>query len=183
MKGIMKTFTKLTEKTNEDLYKDYIREHVSNVKKVWNDYRVMLMADQYINQRLINTLDVNILDHDKSKYSADEFYAYRQYFYPEPHESKNEEMFLIGWNSHQKSNRHHWEYWCLINNGKIVTLPMPYEYILEMLCDWGAMSIRFKNIPSKWYTENKSKMMLAPETKFIVESLIADFDKIVRKYF
>ena len=44
------------------------------------------------------------------------------------------------------------------------------------------MSIKFNNIPSEWYKENKPKMLLHEETENTISRWIALFDKVAKEY-
>jgi len=112
---------------NENLYEatvsyaKYIKEHQDNVKKAWfevknkcNNIIIILGGEDR------NMIDGLIEKHDNSKYSAEEFASYRQYFYPveteiEPGiieiEGKNADVFNAGWKHHYQNNPHHNEYW------------------------------------------------------------------------
>lgn len=59
---------------------------------------------------------------------------------------------------------------------------MPYEYIIEMLCDWIAMSYKFGDSTIKWYeTEaDDEKKCFTDKTKKIVEYLL--YEKINLSY-
>lgn len=164
-------------------YQDYIKEHIDNVHKIWkyigNDKQLKLNAYYW------TVIDELIQQHDESKYSSLEFNGYKAHFYPEDYEKEHKEYnkikFDVAWNAHQKTNPHHWQYWILIegdNDFKI--LPMHYEYVIEMLCDWSAMSLKFKDIPSDFYAKNKGRMILHKETRKIIEHDILIFDQIVR---
>lgn len=115
--------------------------------------------------------------HDDSKYSDVEYNAYNDYFYGKERTPEIELNFNMAWNHHQKCNPHHWQYWTLIkDSGKIMPLPMPFNYIVEMLCDWHSFSR--KNLQStayKWYIENKNNMMLHKDTITVIETLIELF--------
>ena len=55
---------------------------------------------------------------------------------------------------------HHWQYWVLINDNPEegeVLIEMPYNYILEMICDWWAFSWAKGNLNEifPWYEERK----------------------------
>ena len=89
-------------------------------------------------------------------------------------------MFDLAWNHHQKTNKHHWEYWVLISGKEMKPLPMDYIYIIEMLCNWSAMSLKFNDLPSEFFNKNKNRILLHKETKFIVESLLNMFDNAVK---
>lgn len=125
-----------------------------------------------------STINGLVKKHDKSKYSEEEFEGYRQFFFPTKKEEKNKELFDVAWNHHNKRNPHHWQYWILYNNKNtaIKVLEMPLEYILEMICDWISMSVKFNNLPSTWYEENREKILLADKTKEIVEKMLGRAD-------
>ena len=164
------------DKTEEE-YKKYIQEHISNVLKIYESVKTEI--NKNLNNEKSLQLNINIYSHDKSKYSEYEFYGYKQYFYPNDKEVKNQDMFDLAWNHHQKTNKHHWEYWVLIKSDGNVILPMDYIYIIEMLCDWSAMSLKFGNLPSKFYNKNKNKMLLHGETEYYIEGLLNLFDNAV----
>ena len=69
--------------------------------------------------------------------------------------------------------------------GETVALAMPFVYIFEMLCDWSAMSIYYKgkgkDLPSLFYQENRSKMLLHAGTQKATELWLPIFDKVVKK--
>ena len=50
--------------------------------------------------------------------------------------------------------------------------------IIEMLCDWTAMSVKFKNIPSKWFDANKEKMVLHQDTIQTILYWLPIFDNV-----
>lgn len=59
-------------------------------------------------------------------------------------------------------------------------LKIPYRYVIEMICDWiGAGKIYLKDkwtekSPLEFYENNKSKMLLHPDTKKLIEKLLKD---------
>ena len=156
------------DKTEEE-YKTYIQEHISNVLKIYESIKTEI--NKNLNNEKSLQLNINIYSHDKSKYSEYEFYGYKQYFYPNDKEVKNQDIFDLAWNHHQKTNKHHWEYWVLISGKEMKPLPMDYIYIIEMLCDWSAMSLKFNDKPSEFYNKNKNKILLHCETEYYVENL------------
>jgi hypothetical protein len=145
----------------EKLYKSYIDEHRSNVAKFWNRLHPKCKGNFRFDDYYMHVIDGLIMHHDISKYTSEEFHGYRQYFYPRKGEQQDKYTFNMAWNFHQKANMHHWEYWVIPNDA---ILPMPFTYIIEMLCDWGAMSIKFNNKISDWYNENKEYMLLHEKT-------------------
>ena len=160
----------------EEEYKKYIIEHVNNVIKIYKQIKNNINLSDYDKSKLLS----NIWSHDKSKYSEYEFYGYKQYFYPNDKEVKNQDIFDLAWNHHQKTNKHHWEYWVLISGKEMKPLPIDYIYIIEMLCDWSAMSLKFNDKPSEFYNKNKNKILLHCETEYYVENLLNLFDNTVK---
>jgi len=158
-------------------YKLYIEEHKNNVSNAWDTLQKFLNLDDDV----FNKVQMLIEIHDASKYSEEEFQNYRQFFYPETGEVVSKKDFDIGWNHHQKRNPHHWQYWVMYkSDGSSKALEMPYEYILEMVCDWIAMSVKFKNLPSEWFNDNIKKMLLHKKTLFVLEQLIPYADETYR---
>ena len=90
-------------------------------------------------KELLPALRERIINHDASKYSDAEFEAFRAYFYPINDEEKEEarEEFEIATEHHYKVNEHHPEHW-KDEEGKPVDMPL--LAILELICDWDAMS-------------------------------------------
>ena len=62
--------------------------------------------------------------------------------------------------------------------GKIEALKMDEAAIIEMMCDWTAMSVKFKNIPSKWFDANKEKMVLHQDTIQTILYWLPIFDNV-----
>jgi hypothetical protein len=133
--------------------------------------------------------------HDWDKFLPDEWIPYARYFYGKFPKRDSQEvqsakvacnLFLYtqedvaadfdrAWNAHQKRNKHHWQYWCLINDddGLITCLPMPYIYILEMVADWQGAGLAQGNPDTLgWYAEKRHTIRLHPDTRSIVENLI-----------
>jgi hypothetical protein len=127
--------------------------------------------------------------HDLSKFHPREWFPYVDYFYggkyPERHygdvrgalgdkytQPWVNARFDEAWNHHQKRNPHHWQYWLLQNDdGTTKVLEMPLRCCKEMLADWrgAGMAISGKDNTPQWYTKNRDKMILHPDTRQLVE--------------
>ena len=153
-------------------YDAYIREHTNNVLKasVWletniPELNVMVYAFN------------NLLHHDESKWKDDEYQAYDVYFYGNDHSTEIERNFNYAWLRHIHRNPHHWQHWVLVNDepeeGEKV-LEMPYNYIIEMICDWWSFSWKKGRLSEifNWYDEHASHIRLAPATREIVEDIL-----------
>lgn len=152
---------KLYIKKKEEEYKDYIKEHINNVKKAWNKMKesdnILEVISDFLDDN--NNLDLfivqvnaNINNHDNSKYSKEEFDAYRKHFFPISDEEKelSKEEFETAWRHHYTHNLHHYDWW--YENNKLDN--MPIMYVVEMICDWEAMSYKFGTNTKEWYYKN-----------------------------
>ena len=150
----------------KEKYDAYLDEHISNVKKAYK-----ILVDNKVFEKNPKTKEI-IDEHDKSKYSKEEYDAYGEYFYGD----KNEDEFNKAWLHHQHNNPHHWQYWVLKEDDSkdSIALMMPEEYVQEMICDWLSFSIKQGNLNEihKWYNENKSKQILHKKTKELVEEYL-----------
>jgi len=116
--------------------------------------------------------------HDASKFQLCELLPYARYFYgtSSPNEREHGVDFDMAWNHHQKCNKHHWQYWVLINDRsdpQISALPMPERYILEMMADWQGAGRAYGSSDSiGWYEGTKDKQIMHPDTRKRVEELL-----------
>ena len=157
-----------------DQYDKYLEEHISGVKKGLN----WLYANL---PELFKCYDADYLGnlisyHDDSKYDVDEYYAYCEYFYGNNRNSPEvQEEFDYAWLHHQHNNPHHWQHWLLReDDGSTKALEMPYDYILEMICDWWSFSWRTGNLYEifTWYETNSHKIVLHEKSKASVEHIL-----------
>ena len=162
----------ITDKMRDE-YTDYLSAHISNVQKAF--------AWLYANlPNLLSAYDVEFLgelisSHDKSKWGDEEYGPYCEYFYGDNKDELVKEEFDLAWLHHQHSNPHHWQHWLLReDDGGTKALAMPYEYVLEMVCDHWAFSWAKGNLFEifDWYDKNKAKMVLHPYTKKVYEDIL-----------
>ena len=173
----------------EKEYYNYIREHVKNVGLALERYFIPLIGQTNIcstvsDNELISAIGaVNkcIEFHDASKYLDAEFDAYRAKYYPTQNESKgdSDQIALIdakyeeAWKHHYRNNPHHPEYW--INSETGVPEDMTLDAIVEMICDWEAVSTMFGTNTLEWYQEkavNDEQKQMTQHTRDIVEDLL-----------
>ncbi len=150
-------------------YIAYIDEHRKNVNTAFISFgKIICLALSMVHGEY-DVLRRYVKNHDASKYSEEEFSGYRQWFYPEKDKEKDSILFKKAWEHHYKNNPHHWEYF--LENG--TAKEMSKLNIAEMLLDWIAMSMKFKNNPADWYKENKDRIVLHKETRSQVELTLA----------
>ena len=160
----------------EVAYSDYVVQHINTVLSVFVTLR-QLFKDR-IDKSLLDKLGVNVLNHDKSKGSEEEFDGYRQYFYPEKGQEKDVDKFNFAWLHHIHNNPHHWEHWVLAEPAGSVALEMPELYAFEMLLDWTAMSLKFGNVPSDYFSGHAGEMIFHSKTRSFIEYWLPHFDSI-----
>ncbi|MDE2105116.1 MAG: hypothetical protein KGL39_48200 [Patescibacteria group bacterium] len=137
-----------------------------------------------------------LLIHDWSKFLPSEWFAYTHYFYGTypswefakripTYEWKHTKegvnaAFQRAWLHHIHWNKHHWQYWIMIDDPtsatdlNAVALPMPKKYALEMIADWcgAGRAINGRIDVSGWYWPRRDRITLHPDTRMFVEDTI-----------
>lgn len=160
-----------------DLYDQYLEDHINNVSLAfdWLYKNLPEVFDGYDADYIGSVLS----KHDESKYEDEEYFTYCEYFFGENTPEVKEE-FDVAWLHHQHKNPHHWQHWLLRKDtGTLKSLPMPYEYIIEMICDWWSFSWKSNNLFEifDWYKDNLPKMQLHQTTQDTVESILEKIKK------
>lgn len=177
-------------KRKEKEYKRYVDNHINNVWKAWEDMKrnVDLMnyiysitdKDNYYSSPKLNITIMNeiIIAHDVSKYGEFEWEAYRKNFFPVTEEEKeeNKEDFEKAWEHHYMNNMHHWNYWSVTDQVD----KMPLAFVVEMCCDWIAMSMVFRGDAYHWY-KKQTDIVLGDVQKDWVENILTLYYKIEKE--
>lgn len=153
-------------------YDLYLQQHRSNVRKGF----------EWIQENLPELVKDGVgwqaeFAHDASKNEPDEYEAYDRYFYGNNKSYQVMQGYRKAWLLHIHRNPHHWQHWVLINDdpkeGEIV-LDMPYNYILEMICDWWAFSWSKRKLFEifDWYDEHKDYIKMSPKTRKTVDDIL-----------
>ena len=151
-------------------YDEYLENHRNAVRKAYH------WIVTYIPEFSDTIAEHNIESHDISKYALDEYTPYDNYFYGEK-SSTTIEAFNRAWLMHIHRNPHHWQYWVLINDDaeeETICIEMPYEYVIEMICDWWSFSWSKGDLTEifKWYEERKEYIKLSEKTRRGVENIL-----------
>lgn len=155
-------------------YDNYLTQHRGNVYKGFEwmrDNMPELIKGDYHYEWQIGYA------HDISKNDPEEYDAYDKYFYGGNRSFAVVQNFNKAWLRHIHQNAHHWQHWILINDnpdeGEII-LDMPYNYIIEMICDWWAFSWNKGNLYEifNWYDEHKDYMKLSDKTRQTVNDIL-----------
>lgn len=140
-------------------YLEYLQEHLDNVKLAFNtlsdDCQDMAWV---IDDYTWHTLREEVIYHDLSKFSKEEFVQYRDSFFPVCDKDKKNSDFKSAWENHKKENHHHHE-----------TIKTDLD-IVHMVIDWTAMGYRHKDTAQDFYESHKSEIDLTDEQeKFMYE--------------
>lgn len=149
-------------------YLDYLEEHLENVQKAFVEITdacngMWWVSDDYS----WHTLRQEVIYHDLSKFSVEEFVPYRERFFPvDEGENKGDQetgAFAMAWEHHKMNNPHHHE---------VIKAPLD---VVHMVIDWTAMGYKFGDTAREYYEENKGKIKLSEDHKKIMFKI---FDKI-----
>ena len=176
-------FLKRIEKERE--YKDYVVDHITKVES--NFHRLIEPLRGHFNKDVDRAIDLCgqlVPLHDLSKFSKQEFDAYRRNHYPVSDEEQkaSEDDYLKAWDHHKSVNPHHPYFWT--QSGIIEDMPL--QYIFEMLCDWAAVSQHMaedhgsKDSLVDWYDKSAKdeKALFSDRTRKAVDFWV---DEIFRK--
>ena len=138
------------DKTRE--YLDYLEEHISNVRQAFTELTdacksLPIVVDDYS----WHTLREQVVWHDVSKLTKEEFIQYRDNFFPVSDTDKENSGFDDAWENHKKANNHHHE------------TARDFLDIFHMVVDWTAMGYKFGDTAQQYYENNKDRIKLTKE--------------------
>ena len=135
--------------------------------------------------------------HDLSKYNPVEFFSSARYFQGtrSPIDAeKTAKGYSIAWQHHKGHNPHHWEYWIdNIGTYKNTPIKIPYEYVIEMICDWLAAGIVYSKQkvdydkpykePLEYYKKCRGERIFNKETQDLIELYLVTIANFGINYF
>ncbi|MBR6289349.1 MAG: hypothetical protein IKR19_08440 [Acholeplasmatales bacterium] len=172
-------------------YLDYINEHIQNVIMMYKEEfypfldpvnEDLIIPNEYFSteefKNAIKELSETIAEHDESKYTDEEFNPYRRHFHPTLAEEMEEDQqsqldaFQEAWKHHYMNNPHHPQYW--YDEETQTSRDMNLRSIIEMICDWDAMSYKFNQNTIEWYKTkaDKEKKAMTERTRAITELIL-----------
>lgn len=161
--------------TKDEEYRNDILKHKEDVKKAFDI--IFDEINKYINLSYsdIKILKKNLEIHDDSSFDELGFNGNRQWFFPNLNEDKNREIMMEAWNHHISVNKHHWEYY--VNNDDVEEIPD--IYLVELLCDWVAFSMKYQVItPLEHYMNIKPIIKLHPNTEHKIKDCLGIIDNM-----
>lgn len=180
-------FSEKDIKEKEQEYREYIATHIANVHNAYN--RIVM---QFVEDKYKSALETNLGNHDKDKSQPFIFDAYRRNHLPVEDKEKDDADgdYEIAWFYHKKNNPHHWEYWLDSNNEPAENVnedDIKLAYY-EMLCDWLSFGFRKDKTSATgesnefevWYSESKKNMVIHPQYKEWLDSIISQIIGYIR---
>lgn len=164
------------QREKEKEYKRYIDEHIKNVTNAWmimkNNKNVIEYLKSIVNvdiQFFISSIDSQISAHDMSKFSIEEWEPYRKNHHPVDEQEKldNKSDYEKAWEHHYTNNLHHWNWWAYNKQEN----KMPLTYVVEMCCDWIAMSMKFGGDAYHWFLNQKDIILGVKQKEWLVNIL------------
>lgn len=155
-------------------YDDYLQQHISNVVNAYE-----WLVRNITGASMFGVGQNYVLDHDESKFTSHEYDPYDEYFYGDRKTKEINNNFNYAWLHHIHNNKHHWQYWVLINDDPeegTIALDIPYKYVLEMIADWWSFSWKSGNLYEifDWYDSHKAHMILSKNTRETVEEILSE---------
>lgn len=149
------------------------------IKNMWLHFKKICKHKYYVGKYCFKMgLYKQGILHDMSKFSPVEFFESAKYYQGDKSpidECKKINGVSYGWQHHKGRNPHHYEYWVdnLDNGG--AAIKMPFNYALELICDYlGAghayMEDKFTyQSEYEWWLNKKSKpLLMHPQTKAFI---------------
>lgn len=114
--------------------------------------------------------------HDLSKFSPVEFIESVKYYNGERSPidiCKEKNGYSMAWFNHRGRNKHHYEYWIdyLDKGGEPIL--MPYEYAVEMVCDWIGAGKAYQG--KDWSFESQFKWWKNKQKTAKIHPVVAHF--------
>lgn len=118
--------------------------------------------------------------HDFSKFSPVEFFESVKYFTGTDspiNKAKKEKGYSKAWFHHRGRNKHHYEYWVDWLDSGGIPVKMPYKYVVEMICDYLAAAITYRQgefsylKEYQWWEHREMYANMHKDTKKLVTSI------------
>jgi len=150
-------------KSNRGDYVDYISKHLYYVRKIGLVlYREFSLAPSFVKQ---------LHEHDADKFERNKWIAYYKRFYAKKQSDENMDKY---WLDHVHKNKHHWNYWVILDDDGETLVEMPRLYVFEMLADWMSVgkSLRDNYDFRIWLRNKKPKIVLHKNTYKFIKSIV-----------
>ena len=94
------------------------------------------------------------------------------------------------WLHHRGRNKHHYEYWIDKLDQGGVPQPIPFKYVIEMVCDWFAAASTYDGVDRRnlynheyeWWMEKSKTAKIHPSTKKMIGKILWNFREYYDNY-
>jgi len=151
-------------------YLDYLQNHYNNVQIAWLKMKDAFYEKDFLNANIIRSIGNDVLLHDASKLSHEEFVPYREKFYRTIGDDpvKNEIEFERASKHHLEHNNHHWQRVRLLSEKDAYIVPT-----VHMVVDWIAMSYERGGGARTYFEKEKEKIHLP---SYVYDLVLKVFD-------
>lgn len=159
-------------------YENYLFTHRSNLVLAFEWFKANMPE---LLEMLPEDVDIEhqiVMAHDASKNTSEEYEAYDRYWYGGNKSYSVVYNYDIAWLHHIHNNPHHWQHWVFFKHDDpmetITIFEMPYNYVIEMLCDWWSFGWESGDLNEifTWYDERREYIKLGPKTRKVVEDIL-----------
>lgn len=122
------------------------------------------------------------LVHDLSKFSPVEFFESIRYWTGTRSPilaAKEQAGISYAWLHHRGRNKHHWEYWVDELDQGGIPRKIPFDYVVEMVCDWlSACRTYAGNADNvfdreyEWWTSHKDRLIMHEDSKKLIGTIL-----------
>lgn len=145
-------------------YLNYLEEHIENVRKAFEELSNACDGMYWVGDDFTwHCIRSDVMNHDLSKFSKEEFVQYRDKFFSVNGQEPNPDDFKAAWENHKQQNHHHHETAYTVVD------------VVHMVIDWTAMGYKFGDTAESYYLKNKDNMNLEP---WMVEEMTEIFSRI-----
>lgn len=128
--------------------------------------------------------------HDLSKFSPTEFFEGVKYWTGKRSPiliAKEKTGISYAWLHHRGRNKHHYEYWIDKLDQGGIPHRIPFEYVVEMVCDWLAACRTYTSGGDnvflneyEWWTGNAPKVKIHNDTKLLITKILWNLAELQR---
>ena len=143
-------------------YLDYLEEHLNNIAKAFTELTDACDGKEYWASNLFDweLFKREVMEHDLSKFTKEEFVQYRDNFFPVSPEDNENSDFSSAWENHKICNPHHHE------------SAKGFMDIAHMLIDWMAMGYKFNDNPWDYYEKMKDSLDISEDHRVYLLRLL-----------
>lgn len=162
-------------------YLKYLKQHIECVALAYERLKEIIpdLFDGHDDEIILKT-EQHIKEHDSIKFSPDRLKIYGEHFLGKSDKEEYNKLIL----EHIANCPHHFQHWLVFyDRDNIQAVEIPYDYIIEMICDWYSFSF-IKNDEKEivnWYKMARNRMIFAPKTQIIIDNIIDKIEKFLSK--